>query len=62
MICPCRECPDRHEACHDSCEKYRDWKAPFLRRSAEKVASVGIISTVMERWIRKLMNDRKRRH
>lgn len=22
----CKGCPDRHEACHDHCERYRAWK------------------------------------
>lgn len=24
---PCKDCPDRHTACHDECEKYKDFKA-----------------------------------
>lgn len=27
MICPCMDCADRHEACHDSCDGYKAWKA-----------------------------------
>jgi hypothetical protein len=23
---PCRECKERHTACHDSCEKYLSWQ------------------------------------
>lgn len=23
---PCKECKDRHEACHDSCERYAEYK------------------------------------
>lgn len=23
---PCQNCPDRHEACHDSCERYAEYK------------------------------------
>ena len=23
---PCKNCEERHEACHSSCEKYRTWK------------------------------------
>ena len=23
---PCKDCPDRHLACHDKCEKYKEWK------------------------------------
>ena len=24
-ISPCKGCPDRHPACHGSCEKYKEW-------------------------------------
>lgn len=23
---PCKGCADRHPACHDSCERYKEWK------------------------------------
>jgi len=23
---PCKDCPDRHTACHDSCERYAEYK------------------------------------
>lgn len=26
---PCKDCPDRHTACHDSCDKYKDWKVRY---------------------------------
>ena len=26
MKCPCRGCEERYEACHDRCEKYKEWK------------------------------------
>jgi hypothetical protein len=26
MICPCKDCTDRHRACHDHCEKFKAWK------------------------------------
>ena len=22
----CKDCPDRHLACHDSCEKFAEWR------------------------------------
>lgn len=25
-ISPCKGCPNRHPACHDSCEAYKAWK------------------------------------
>ena len=24
---PCKDCVDRHTACHDKCEKYKAWKS-----------------------------------
>lgn len=24
---PCKDCQDRHTACHDKCEKYKAWKS-----------------------------------
>lgn len=24
-MCPCKDCRDRHLACHDTCEKYKEW-------------------------------------
>lgn len=26
MTSPCKDCQDRHTACHGHCEKYKDWK------------------------------------
>ena len=26
----CKDCPDRHEACHDHCEKYLDARAEWI--------------------------------
>lgn len=23
---PCKGCPNRHTACHDSCEAYKEWR------------------------------------
>lgn len=26
-VAPCKDCVERYEACHDHCEKYKEWKA-----------------------------------
>lgn len=62
MMCPCRDCEERHEACHDHCARYREWKKPYLERAQDRLANGAQISEVKERWIRKSMLDRKRRH
>lgn len=25
LVAPCKDCPDRTQACHGSCEKYKAW-------------------------------------
>lgn len=25
-ISPCKDCKDRHHACHGSCDRYKEWK------------------------------------
>lgn len=27
MVNPCKDCPARHAACHDTCERYKAYKA-----------------------------------
>ena len=29
MMSPCKDCPDRHPACHGSCEKYKEWRDKY---------------------------------
>lgn len=41
---PCYGCPERHEACHDSCTRYKAWKAPleaaYEDRKHEKIRTI----------------------
>ena len=32
MLAPCKGCKDRHEACHNECEKYKEWKTYYSAR------------------------------
>ena len=32
----CYKCPNRTEACHDTCEVYKAWKAEFQRKEKEE--------------------------
>lgn len=34
---PCKDCPERHPVCHDSCPKYAEYKRQ-LKASAESAA------------------------
>ena len=38
MVAPCKDCTDRHTACHGSCEKYKEWRDSFrdAKRRSEK--------------------------
>ena len=50
---PCMNCPDRHEACHDSCKKYKDFKIEYGAEKAyfeECSKSSTASSKNMERW------------
>lgn len=29
IVTPCKDCTDRHMACHSTCEKYKEWKQEF---------------------------------
>ena len=29
QLSPCKDCKDRHMACWDGCEKYKEWKSAF---------------------------------
>lgn len=33
MKCPCnKECPDRNDECHGTCERYHTWKAEHNKK------------------------------
>lgn len=45
---PCKDCPDRHEACHDKCGKYQDAKKEsFKEYSYNKKKNMSAISSRM---------------
>lgn len=33
---PCKDCPDRHHACHDKCEKYMTSKREYAKLKSMK--------------------------
>jgi hypothetical protein len=36
LITPCKDCPDRHTACHDHCEKFAEYKAIREKENAAR--------------------------
>lgn len=50
-ICPCNGCvpPKRHEACHDHCKEFKEWKQPIIDSYAERAKAVD----------RRMINDSK---
>ena len=62
-VVPCKDCPDRHEACAGHCEKYKTWKATYLsykKKFAEMDAGEKMaVSARMESFHR--INDARRR-
>lgn len=49
---PCKNCSDRHYACHDSCTKYKDFKEELEKERA-------LIQK--DKLVRDYINDRYRR-
>lgn len=39
---PCRGCPDRHEACHDHCERFKAFREIHAQAKAEQYAEADI--------------------
>ena len=64
MVCPCKDCSDRHELCHSDCEKYREWKEQKDRvramRREEKSISDALFAGPVERKERWMKSMKKR--
>ena len=39
IVVPCKDCVERHESCHSSCDKYVDWRR-MLDEQKRKIYSV----------------------
>ena len=35
-IPPCKDCKERHPACHDSCDRYKEWKQRLEKVNEER--------------------------
>ena len=64
MNAPCRDCPDRHEACHDHCDRYKAYKAERERIRLERQASghIHFMNEAKDKAYRKKLNRYKRNH
>lgn len=64
MNAPCYQCPERHELCHATCEKYQTYNAEQERireeRRAQRDATDIRNSIVLKRY-REILNAKKRR-
>lgn len=58
MITVCKDCPDRHRACHDHCEKYQTAKAENDRIKKLKRYDLNVVFDDMSAE-RKLKRERK---
>ena len=36
MNAPCKDCPDRHSVCHDSCERYQTFRRELVEISRKR--------------------------
>jgi hypothetical protein len=61
---PCKDCPDRHELCHATCERYLAYREERDRLNAEKYAECGSVwaSETKQKSARKALNRYKREH
>lgn len=57
---PCYKCNDRYYACHDTCEKYAEFKAGIKEYRQKMIAENESRRYAVERSIR--FNEAKRKH
>lgn len=46
-MAPCKDCPDRHTACHGSCDKYKQWKERHTAQQQHLKETGNRFSTLM---------------
>ena len=37
---PCKDCPDRHEACHDTCERFKEYRKKIEQAKANRAEAM----------------------
>lgn len=37
---PCQNCPDRHEACHDTCERFLEYRQKIEQAKANRAEAL----------------------
>jgi len=58
---PCKGCTDRHEACHDTCERYKAWKIEHdASREWMRQMTLSVTSKGAERAFREKCRSRRR--
>ena len=45
---PCKDCPDRFPACHDSCPRFKEYREYIDARNKAKAEEHAIYETMME--------------
>ena len=62
-IFTCKDCPDRHRACHDTCGKYKreraEWDAKKAAKRAEEEKWVYISESIKKRKNRDAKYEKK---
>lgn len=63
--CPCNGCvpPKRHEACHDHCIEYKEWKQPIVDSYDQRATAVNrrMLNDDMYRAMEKRLKQRLKR-
>ena len=60
MTVPCLNCTNRKEACHSTCEKYKDYKAELPNKNQAALSVVGYWSDRKHRNLKQVAQYRRK--
>ena len=58
QVSPCKDCNERHRACHDTCEAYIEWKKAReeiynKRNEVRNSVHIGYVIQKNKKWVHK---------
>ena len=62
MMCPCKDCEERHPACHGKCEKYIEWKKDEAEKKEIRKQEMPVNITVGSFLGNAISSKKHRRH
>ena len=61
MKCPCIDCADRQAICHDTCERFAEYRKPLDAASAQRVQAAQVNRTLHDMYRRTTVGRMARR-